>query len=65
MDSFKKRTVNKFKSAIHYLSLDLVQLHKKLFLDMMLNKDPYQEIIEESDAIKGKYNCVVHVCSNN
>lgn len=59
VDSFKKRTVNKFKSALHYLTLHIAYLRNILFLDMMINKDAIEAISDsllENGKGKGSLN---------
>lgn len=53
LSQFKKRTVNKFKSAFAYYSLTykLAHLQQLLFLDMMLNKDSVGTAGEEADTV--------------
>lgn len=53
VSQFKKRTVNKFKSAFEYYSLmyKLAHLQHLLFLDMMLNKDSIATAVDESEAV--------------
>lgn len=73
VSQFKKRTVNKFKSAFAYYSLTykLAHLQHLLFLDMMLNKDSIGSAVEEAEAVskgiylKSWFPRIIEVCFNS